>query len=126
MPASASSSSPAPPAQAGIELDRLAFALRKRAERETEVYFPSLSARTLVYKGMLTTRQLEPFFPDLLDERFASAIGLVALALLAPTPSRPGRWPTRYRFIAHNGEINTVHGQPQLDARPRVRSWPPT
>ena len=63
--------------QAGIELDRLAFALRKRAERDAEVYFPSLSSRTLVYKGMLTTAQLETFFPDLLDERFASAIGLV-------------------------------------------------
>ena len=61
----------------GIALDRPAFVLRKRAEREAEVYFPSLSARTLVYKGMLTTGQLEPFFPDLSDQRFATSIALV-------------------------------------------------
>lgn len=47
----------------GIDLDRLTFRLRKRAERELGSYFPSLSCRTLVYKGMVTTLQLEPFFP---------------------------------------------------------------
>src|SRR5690606_14060676 len=61
----------------GIELDRLTFCLRKRAEHEMPVYFPSLSARTIVYKGMLTTGQLEPFFPDLSDRRFASALAIV-------------------------------------------------
>ncbi|CAO0835124.1 Glutamine amidotransferase type-2 domain-containing protein OS=Streptomyces microflavus OX=1919 GN=Smic_17540 PE=4 SV=1 [Streptomyces microflavus] len=61
----------------GIVLDRKAFVLRKRAEREAGVYFPSLSARTIVYKGMLTTGQLEPFFPDLSDRRFASTVALV-------------------------------------------------
>ena len=61
----------------GIELDRVAFAVRKRAEREVEVYFPSLSCRTIVYKGMLTTGQLEPFFPDLSDERFTTELALV-------------------------------------------------
>ena len=54
----------------GIALDRLAFRLRKRAERELDLYFASLSCRTLVYKGMVTTLQLEPFYPDLSDERF--------------------------------------------------------
>src|SRR6188508_1292388 len=49
----------------GIRLDRLTFRLRKRAERELELYFASLSCRTLVYKGMVTTLQLEPFYPDL-------------------------------------------------------------
>src|SRR5690625_3345632 len=49
-------------ALAGIDLDRRAFRLRKRAERELGVYFASLSARTITYKGMLTTAQLEPFF----------------------------------------------------------------
>ncbi|GHJ38273.1 glutamate synthase [Streptomyces sp. TS71-3] len=93
----------------GIELDRKAFVLRKRAEREAGVYFPSLSARTLVYKGMLTTGQLEPFFPDLSDRRFASAIALVHSRFSTNTfPSWPLAHP--YRFVAHNGEINTVMG----------------
>ncbi|HUR08039.1 MAG TPA: glutamate synthase subunit alpha, partial [Nonomuraea sp.] len=63
-----------PTGESGLELDRLAFCLRKRAEKELDVYFPSLSARTLVYKGMLTTGQLEPFFPDLSDRRFATEL----------------------------------------------------
>ncbi|MFH8465676.1 glutamate synthase large subunit [Streptomyces sp. NPDC017991] len=93
----------------GIDLDRKAFALRKRAEREAGVYFPSLSARTIVYKGMLTTGQLEPFFPDLSDRRFASAIALVHSRFSTNTfPSWPLAHP--YRFVAHNGEINTVKG----------------
>src|SRR4051794_16995956 len=93
----------------GIDLDRKAFVLRKRAEREVDVYFPSLSARTIVYKGMLTTGQLEPFFPDLSDRRFASAIALVHSRFSTNTfPSWPLAHP--YRFVAHNGEINTVKG----------------
>ncbi|MFF1352599.1 glutamate synthase large subunit [Streptomyces sp. NPDC058297] len=92
-----------------IALDRKAFILRKRAEREAGVYFPSLSARTIVYKGMLTTGQLEPFFPDLSDRRFASAIALVHSRFSTNTfPSWPLAHP--YRFVAHNGEINTVKG----------------
>ncbi|MGS2587330.1 glutamate synthase large subunit [Streptomyces hebeiensis] len=93
----------------GIALDRKAFVLRKRAEREAGVYFPSLSARTLVYKGMLTTGQLEPFFPDLSDRRFATAVALVHSRFSTNTfPSWPLAHP--YRFVAHNGEINTVQG----------------
>ncbi|MFG2296807.1 glutamate synthase large subunit [Streptomyces sp. NPDC048603] len=93
----------------GIELDRKAFVLRKRAEREAGTYFPSLSSRTIVYKGMLTTGQLEPFFPDLSDRRFASAIALVHSRFSTNTfPSWPLAHP--YRFVAHNGEINTVKG----------------
>ena len=93
----------------GIDLDRKAFVLRKRAEREVGVYFPSLSARTIVYKGMLTTGQLEPFFPDLSDRRFASAVALVHSRFSTNTfPSWPLAHP--YRFVAHNGEINTVKG----------------
>lgn len=73
------------------------------------MYFPSLSARTIVYKGMLTTGQLEPFFPDLSDRRFASAIALVHSRFSTNTfPSWPLAHP--YRFVAHNGEINTVKG----------------
>ncbi|WIY75601.1 glutamate synthase large subunit [Streptomyces anulatus] len=93
----------------GIVLDRKAFVLRKRAEREAGVYFPSLSARTIVYKGMLTTGQLEPFFPDLSDRRFASTVALVHSRFSTNTfPSWPLAHP--YRFVAHNGEINTVKG----------------
>ncbi|MFJ8750809.1 glutamate synthase large subunit [Streptomyces sp. NPDC102441] len=93
----------------GVVLDRKAFVLRKRAEREAGVYFPSLSARTIVYKGMLTTGQLEPFFPDLSDRRFATAVALVHSRFSTNTfPSWPLAHP--YRFVAHNGEINTVKG----------------
>ncbi|MBR7836211.1 glutamate synthase subunit alpha, partial [Actinospica durhamensis] len=92
-----------------LALDRLAFVLRKRVEHSTETYFPSLSARTIVYKGMLTTGQLEPFFPDLSDPAFASAIALIHSRFSTNTfPAWPLAHP--YRFIAHNGEINTVQG----------------
>ncbi|MFE5617990.1 glutamate synthase large subunit [Streptomyces sp. NPDC056524] len=92
-----------------IALDRKAFVLRKRAEREAGTYFPSLSARTIVYKGMLTTGQLEPFFPDLSDRRCATAVALVHSRFSTNTfPSWPLAHP--YRFVAHNGEINTVKG----------------
>ncbi|KRB45646.1 glutamate synthase large subunit [Terrabacter sp. Root181] len=95
--------------QVALGLDRLAFCLRKRAEHEVDVYFASLSSRTIVYKGMLTTGQLEPFFPDLSDPRFKSELALVHSRFSTNTfPSWPLAHP--YRFIAHNGEINTVKG----------------
>jgi len=94
---------------AGIALDRLTFFLRKRAERELDLYFSSLSSRTLVYKGMVTTLQLEPFYPDLSDQRFASKLALVHSRYSTNTfPSWPLAQP--FRMIAHNGEINTVQG----------------
>jgi glutamate synthase (NADPH/NADH) large chain len=93
----------------GMALERLAFCLRKRAERETDAYFPSLSSRTIAYKGMLTTDQLDRFYPDLLDERFASAVAVVHSRFSTNTfPSWPLSHP--FRYIAHNGEINTVMG----------------
>ena len=93
----------------GMALERLAFCLRKRAESETDVYFPSLSSRTLIYKGMLTTHQLDEVFPDLRDERVASALAVVHSRFSTNTfPSWPLSHP--FRFIAHNGEINTVMG----------------
>ncbi|GIH74088.1 glutamate synthase large subunit [Planobispora longispora] len=98
-----------PGGESGLELDRLAFCLRKRAEHEADVYFPSLSSRTIVYKGMLTPGQVEPFFPDLSDERYETAIALVHSRFSTNTfPSWPLAHP--YRYIAHNGEINTVKG----------------
>ena len=93
----------------GMALERVAFCLRRRAEKETDVYFPSLSSRTLAYKGMLTTDQLDEFFPDLRDERIASALCVVHSRFSTNTfPSWPLSHP--FRFIAHNGEINTVMG----------------
>jgi len=113
----------------GLDLDRHAYMLRKRAEHEIRlnrnttpaggvgavgtghdgVYFASLSSRTIVYKGMLTTTQLAEFFPDLTDPRMSSAMALVHSRFSTNTfPSWPLAHP--YRFIAHNGEINTVQG----------------
>ncbi|MCW2622108.1 MAG: Glutamate synthase large chain, partial [Frankiales bacterium] len=97
------------PALTPYALERRAYVVRKRAENELDLYFPSLSTRTVVYKGMLTTGQLEPFFPDLSDPRFASALALVHSRFSTNTfPSWPLAHP--YRYIAHNGEINTVRG----------------
>ncbi len=93
----------------GVALDRLAYCLRKRAEHSLSVYFPSLSSQTIVYKGMLTTGQLEEFFPDLSDSRVTSPLALVHSRFSTNTfPSWPLAHP--YRYIAHNGEINTVKG----------------
>ncbi len=93
----------------GMGLERLAYVLRKRAEHETDVYFPSLSSRTIAYKGMLTTDQLDHVFPDLVDERVQTAVAVVHSRFSTNTfPSWPLSHP--FRFIAHNGEINTVMG----------------
>ncbi len=102
-----------PAGATGVELDRKVFIARKRIEHELPVeqqtYFPSLSCRTLLYKGMLTTPQLAVFFPDLGDERVESALVLVHSRFSTNTfPSWPLAHP--YRYIAHNGEINTVQG----------------
>ena len=115
---------------AGLELDRLIYIARKRFEHEISlpagpdeaneamggassmhdgVYFPSLSARTIVYKGMLTTSQLLGFYPDLSDERFESALALVHSRFSTNTfPAWALAHP--YRLVAHNGEINTIRG----------------
>ncbi len=114
----------------GIDLDRRVYVARKRIEHEIHldagggaleeamggasemhdgVYFPSLSARTIVYKGMLTTPQLGPFYEDLSDPRVTSALALVHSRFSTNTfPSWPLAHP--YRMIAHNGEINTIQG----------------
>ncbi len=102
-----------PAGAVGIELDRRVFVARKRIEHELSdeqrTYFPSLGSRTLVYKGMLTTPQLASFFLDLHDERMESALALVHSRFSTNTfPSWPLAHP--YRYIAHNGEINTVQG----------------
>ncbi|MGH3715659.1 MAG: glutamate synthase large subunit, partial [Micromonosporaceae bacterium] len=100
--------------RSGLELDRVAYCVRKLSERETAergiaTYFPSLSSRTMVYKGMLTPDQLADFYPELRDERLTSAIAMVHSRFSTNTfPSWPLAHP--YRMVAHNGEINTIRG----------------
>jgi glutamate synthase domain-containing protein 2/glutamate synthase domain-containing protein 1/glutamate synthase domain-containing protein 3 len=73
------------------------------------VYLPSLSSRTLIYKGMLNALQVEPYFPDLVCPLFESALALVHSRFSTNTfPSWPRAHP--YRYISHNGEINTLRG----------------
>jgi glutamate synthase (ferredoxin) len=94
------------------------YVIRKRIEhaianstlaQRDQFYLPSLSARTLVYKGMLTPNQVELLFPDLRDPAFESALALVHSRFSTNTfPSWPLAHP--FRFIAHNGEINTLRG----------------
>ncbi len=93
-----------------LDLDRRAFCARKRVEHTVDgLYFPSLSSRTVVYKGMLTGHQLSEFYPELSDERLESGLALVHSRFSTNTfPSWPLSHP--YRYLAHNGEINTVAG----------------
>jgi glutamate synthase (NADPH/NADH) large chain len=102
-----------PGGETGLALDRRTFVARKRTEHELTgelgSYFSSLSSRTIVYKGMLTTPQLSEFFADLTDDRIESALLLVHSRFSTNTfPSWPLAHP--YRYVAHNGEINTVQG----------------
>ena len=91
-------------------LDQYVYVARKRiAKLQNGSYFCSLSTRTIVYKGMLSSEQLRRFFPDLSDKRFVSALALVHSRFSTNTfPSWPLAHP--YRFVAHNGEINTIAG----------------
>ena len=93
-----------------LDLDRKCFFVRRLVERSSDsLYFASLSSRTIVYKGMLRSEQLRGYFLDLADERVESAIVLVHSRFSTNTfPSWPLAHP--FRFIAHNGEINTVQG----------------
>src|SRR5207245_1334813 len=72
-------------------------------------YMPSLSSNTLIYKGMLSADQIETMYPDLADPDMESALALVHQRFSTNTfPSWPLAHP--YRFVAHNGEINTLRG----------------
>src|SRR3954454_13518871 len=91
--------------------ERKLYVIRRVAELAAgpDLVVPSLSARTLVYKGMLTAPQLGRYYPDLSDERFASALALVHSRFSTNTfPSSELAHP--YRMVAHNGEINTLRG----------------
>ena len=101
-----------------LVFERKLYVIRKRAYSEIRTstlegaaswYVASLSQNTLVYKGMLLTQQLGPYFPDLTDPLMETAIALVHSRFSTNTfPSWDRAHP--YRYIAHNGEINTVRG----------------
>ncbi len=104
------------PDQAALE--RKLFVIRKRIERQIResnlndrefFYVPSLSSRTLLYKGLLLPEQIPLFYLDLVDPTLTSALALVHQRFSTNTlPSWDRAHP--YRFIAHNGEINTLRG----------------
>ena len=101
-----------------VAFERKLYVIRKRAERTIRYgtvrgghsfYVSSLSARTLIYKGMLLTEQMDEYFPDLKNEAMESALALVHSRFSTNTfPSWDRAHP--YRYIAHNGEINTLRG----------------
>src|SRR5215467_4035488 len=101
-----------------MRFERKLYVIRKRVEHEADAlgltersmfYIPSLSSKTLIYKGMLTADQIQPTFPDLTDPDIESALALVHQRFSTNTfPSWPLAHP--YRYIAHNGEINTLRG----------------
>ncbi|BCN37592.1 glutamate synthase [Alicycliphilus denitrificans] len=99
-------------------LERKLYVIRKTAsaaiqslglKHSKEYYVPSMSSRTVVYKGLLLAAQVGEYYLDLADERCVSAIGLVHQRFSTNTfPEWPLAHP--YRYVAHNGEINTVRG----------------
>lgn len=101
-----------------LAFERKLFVIRRLAEQalryapeggDPDFYIPSLSCRTLVYKGMLTAPQVEAFYPDLHDERMDAAIALVHARFSTNTfPSWARAQP--FRYMLHNGEINTIRG----------------
>ncbi len=106
------------PGPADDAWERRLFIIRKvfenavrfsRMKNWMDVYIPSLSSRTLIYKGMLTSGQVNPYFPDLSDPDMVTAIGLVHSRFSTNTfPNWELAHP--FRYIAHNGEINTLRG----------------
>jgi glutamate synthase (NADPH/NADH) large chain len=101
-----------------MAFERKLYVVRRLAEKAASrsaipgrggFYIPSLSCRTIVYKGMLNASQLRTFYPDLADERVESAIAMVHSRFSTNTfPSWARAHP--YRYISHNGEINTLRG----------------
>ncbi len=101
-----------------LAFERKLYVIRRQAEKAIrysgldwgeQFYVVSLSSRTLVYKGMLTSEQLELFYPELLDPEFESALAIVHSRFSTNTfPSWSRAHP--YRYLCHNGEINTLRG----------------
>lgn len=94
----------------GLDFDRRLYVVRRVFEQSNDnTYVPSLSSRTIVYKGMFLVGQLRTFFLDLQDEEYDSAIAMVHSRFSTNTnPSWERAHPNR--FIVHNGEINTIKG----------------
>ncbi|MCK6682111.1 MAG: glutamate synthase large subunit [Thermoanaerobaculia bacterium] len=116
---------------AGDAFERKLFVIRRLVEKAVsrsatqgrgDFYVASLSCRTIVYKGMLNAPQLGAFFPDLRDEGLKSALGMVHSRFSTNTfPSWSRAHP--YRYISHNGEINTLRGNVNwMQARQRMFS----
>ena len=114
-------------------LERKLYVIRKTAsaniqalklKHNKEYYVPSMSSRTVVYKGLLLANQVGTYYLDLRDERCVSALGLVHQRFSTNTfPEWPLAHP--YRYVAHNGEINTVKGNYNwMKAREGVMSSP--
>ena len=114
-------------------LERKLYVIRKTAsaaiqnlhlKHSKEYYVPSMSSRTVIYKGLLLANQVGDYFLDLQDERCTSALGLVHQRFSTNTfPEWPLAHP--YRYVAHNGEINTVKGNYNwMKAREGVMSSP--
>ena len=114
-------------------LERKLYVIRKTAssniqalglKHSKEYYVPSMSSRTVIYKGLLLADQVGTYYNDLTDERCVSALGLVHQRFSTNTfPEWPLAHP--YRFVAHNGEINTVKGNYNwMKAREGVMSSP--
>jgi glutamate synthase (ferredoxin) len=103
---------------AGSDFERKLYVIRSLADLKVRkmglaqgdyFYTASLSSRTIIYKGMLTTAQLDHYYPDLHDEDFETAMALVHSRFSTNTfPSWPRGQP--FRYLAHNGEINTLRG----------------
>ncbi|HTU00487.1 MAG TPA: glutamate synthase central domain-containing protein, partial [Candidatus Sulfotelmatobacter sp.] len=106
------------PIEEDLAWERKLYVLRRRIENAVRAsdhpgrgifYIPSLSHRTIVYKGMLVAPQLPAYFPDVVDPRVESALAMVHSRFSTNTfPSWARAHP--YRFVCHNGEINTLRG----------------
>ena len=99
-----------PEVRRGLDFDRKLYVVRRVFEHSNNnTYIPSFSSRTIVYKGMFLVSQLRKFYPDLTDPDCRSALALVHSRFSTNTnPSWERAHP--YRYIMHNGEINTIRG----------------
>jgi glutamate synthase (NADPH) large chain len=104
-----------PPGLEGEALERALYLCRKRIEKKVaasainEFYICSLSARSLIYKGMFLAESIDAFYPDLRDERFSAAVAIFHQRYSTNTFPQ-WRLAQPFRMLAHNGEINTFKG----------------
>ncbi len=107
--------------------ERILYKIRKKTEnriQDEDFYFCSLSSKDIIYKGMLTSGQLRRYFPDLSNEYFTSGIALVHSRFSTNTFPK-WKLAQPFRFLCHNGEINTVRGnRGWMQARESVLSSP--